>query len=91
MVNEMVRTQQISETSKRALRYYHDEIKPQLTKRDTGRFVAIDSNSGAWEISDDRDAVDKLKARVPDAYPFLLVHPRIWVDSWGGGFPAPSQ
>ena len=83
--------EKIGGSGDRALAYYHERIKPLLTEDDVNRFVAIDCNTGAWAVSDGRDAVDKLKAEVPDAYPFLLVHPRIWVDSWGGGFPDSSQ
>ena len=76
--------EEVDVSGQAALTHYHERIKPLLTEDDVNRFIAIDPDSGEWEISDDRDAVDKLRKRVPGAYPFLLVHPRIWVESFGG-------
>ena len=88
----MVGTQEeIDSTADRALDYYHKNIKPTLTDDDIDRFIAIDTHTGEWEISDGEDAVDRLKAKIPTANPFLLVHPRIWVHSFGGWHPDRSK
>ena len=82
----MQRTQdEINGCGRRALAFYHNDIKKQLSERDHGRYVAVDPETGTWAISDGEDAVDLLQAKTPVKYPFLLVHPRVWVNSFGGG------
>jgi hypothetical protein len=47
---------------------YDREVRPHLKGKDKGKFVAIDIESGAFEIAEEElAAVDKLSARVPDA------------------------
>ena len=75
--------------SDRAMRFYDDNIKHRLTDGDKGRYIAIDAKSGAWVIGDSSDAdttTAKLRAKVPDAHPFLIRHILIATDSMGGGF-----
>ncbi len=82
----MVRTsEQLEETSRRALNFYHERIKPALTENDEGRFIAIDANTGEYEIGDDEWIGEGLKERSPSADIFVLVHPRVWVHTIGGG------
>lgn len=58
---------------------YAELIEPLLRKKDRGRFVAIDLESGEFEIADRRDtAVFALRDRLPEA--------QIWVERVG--FPA---
>ena len=72
----MVRSKEETETvGKRGLAIYESEIAPQLSDDDQGRYVAIDVNTGEWEIDDSEDATEVLRARVPDADIFLLTHP----------------
>lgn len=77
--------EQIEETSRRGMEFYEDRIKPLLTDNDEGRFIAIDAKTGEYEIGDNEDVGLVLKERAPDADIFMLVHPRIWVHSFGGG------
>lgn len=43
-------------------------VRPVLRPEDDGRFVAVDVDSGEYEIdADDYQAVARLKARVPSA------------------------
>lgn len=77
--------EQVEETSRRGMRFYNDRIKPLLTDDDEGRFIAIDTKTGEYEIGDNEDVGLVLKAKMPDADIFMLVHPRIWVHSFGGG------
>ena len=58
----------------RGLAIYERDIVPLLSDADEGRFVAVDVNSGEWEIADTREARAILRARVPDADIFLLKH-----------------
>ena len=77
--------EQIEETSRRGMKFYKERIKPLLTDEDDGRFIAIDSKTGEYEIGENEDVGLILKDRQPQADIFLLVHPRIWVNSFGGG------
>ena len=58
----------------RGLVIYEGEIAPRLSDNDQGRYVAIDVNTGEWEIDDTRDATKILRARLPDAEIFTLWH-----------------
>ena len=82
----MYRTQEeVDASGKRARAIYHKQIKPQLTDDDENKFIAIDPDSGEWAISETEDSADELLRRKVDvSTPFLLVHPRIWIDSFGG-------
>ena len=77
--------EQIEATSRRGMEFYNERIKPLLTDDDFGRFIAIDSTSGEYEIGESEDVGLVLKERLPEAEIFMLVHPRIWVHSFGGG------
>ncbi len=66
--------EEIEVAAERAKRFYHDDIKHQLTDADKGRYIAIDGNTGEWEIGDSDDVVDRLKARVPDALVHTITH-----------------
>ena len=83
----MLRTsEQIQETSRRGLEFYHEQIKPIIGDEYQGSFVAIDAITGEYEIGEtEMEVVDNLKKRVPDPDVLVLVHPRIWVHSIGGG------
>ncbi len=79
-----LRTQEeTNENGRRARAIYHEKIKPQLTDEDHGRYIAIDTESGEWAISDGEDAIKLLKQKTDAKYPFLLVHPRMWVNRMG--------
>jgi hypothetical protein len=51
---------------------YDRVIRPQLSAEDDGKFVAIDIETGDFEIDpDDYTAVERLYASRPDAQPWL--------------------
>ena len=83
--------EQIDETSRRGMKFYNEQIKPLLSAEDNGRFIAIDSNTGEYEIGENEDVGLILKDRHPEADIFLLVHPRIWVNSFGGGMRSVAE
>ena len=89
----MIRTQEQTEAnSRRGLEIYHERIKPLLTDDDEGRFIAIDSNTGEYEVGDgEMQVVEGLKSRLPDAEVLVVVHPRIWVHAIGGGGRGSAQ
>lgn len=88
----MLRTQEeLEAVANRAEQHYHGSIKSQLTEADKGRYVAIDADSGEWEIADGWEAVDQLKIRVPDADVHLIRHIDLWTVSIGWVPPGTSQ
>ena len=66
--------EEIREAANRAKTFYDDRIKDQLTDADRNRYIAIDGNSGEWEIDDTDECVGRLRARVPDAMIHVLRH-----------------
>jgi hypothetical protein len=47
-------------------------IEPTLPPSDTGRFICVDVDSGAYEIdNDDVAAIERLHSRFPEADSFL--------------------
>ena len=71
----MVRSKEETEAvGERGLAIYESEIAPQLSDDDRGRYVAIDVNTGEWEIDDTREASNRLRTRILNADIFLLRH-----------------
>lgn len=63
---------------KRAAALYEKVVKPKLTPDDVGKFVAIDANTGEFEVHDqDVVAGERLFARLPEA--------KMWLER--AGFP----
>jgi len=51
---------------------YDREIAPRVKPEDAASFIAIDVDSGAYEIApDELSAIDRLRARKPDAQLWL--------------------
>ena len=83
----MVRSKEETEAvGERGLAIYESDIAPQLTDNDRGRYVAIDVNTGEWEIDDTREASSRLRARILNPDIFLLRHIDI-VTGYMGGVP----
>ena len=78
--------EEINSTADRAESYYFSHIKDQLTESDKGRYIAIDANTGEWEIDDTRQASERLRERVPDANIHLIRH-IIMVSEYFGAVP----
>ena len=52
---------------------YENDVRPRLKIDDDGKFVAIDIDSGRYEIDDDElEAGDRLRARVPEAQIWIV-------------------
>jgi len=52
---------------------YDCEIRPRLAPGDDGKFVALDIESGQYELDDDElAACDRLRSRLPDAQIWLV-------------------
>jgi hypothetical protein len=62
------------EFARRGDQVYEMQVRPHLATEDEGKFVAVDIESGAYEIDEDElEACDKLSARVPDAQIWLVM------------------
>lgn len=60
------------EFARRGDAIYETELRPILEKRNEGKFVAIDIETGAYEVDkDELAASDRLLARVPNAQIWL--------------------
>lgn len=54
--------------ARRGSAIYEKDILPKLTSKDVGKFLAIDIDTGEYEMSvSEMKAGDKLRARIPDA------------------------
>lgn len=61
------------EFARRGDAIYERDILPHLKPRDKGKYVAIDIETGEYEIADNElAAVDQLRARLPDPQPWLV-------------------
>lgn len=61
------------EFARRGNEIYERDIHPQVDTDNTGQFVAIDIETGTWEMdADDYTATERLLNRVPDAQIWLV-------------------
>jgi hypothetical protein len=61
------------EFARRGDALYESEIRPGLKSADEGKFVAIDIESGLYELDDDElQACHRLRARVPEAQIWMV-------------------
>ena len=61
------------EFARRGDAIYEKEILPKLTAKDVGKFLAIDIDTGDYEIAaDEMKAGDKLRARLPEGQIWMV-------------------
>ena len=73
------------EFARRGDAIYEKDVRPQLKIADEGKFVAIDIESGTYEMDvDELQACDKLSARIPDAQIWLVRVGSRYVHRFGG-------
>jgi hypothetical protein len=73
------------EFARRGDEVYEARVRPHLTAADEGKFVAIDIETGEYEIdADELEACDKLTARVPDAQVWLVRVGSRYLHRFGG-------
>ena len=61
------------EFAKRGTAIYDRDIQPLLKPRDKGKFVAIDIESGSYEIDEvEMTACRQLRSRIPDSQTWLV-------------------
>ena len=73
------------EFARRGDALYESDVRPRLTPEDDGKFVAIDIESGAYEMDEDElEAGAKLRARVPAAQIWIVRVGSRYVHRFGG-------
>jgi hypothetical protein len=61
------------ELAKRGNLIYENDIRPQVEAGNHGKYLAIDVETGAWEMDASQTAAgDRLRARIPDAQTWLM-------------------
>jgi hypothetical protein len=79
------------EFARRGDAIYDSDVRPRLKPEDDGKFVAIDIETGAYEIEvDELAACDRLRARVPQAQVWLVRAGSPYVHRFGGREPRGS-
>ena len=67
---------------------YEKDILPKLTAKDVGKFLALDIETGEYEIAaDEMKAGDKLRARLPEAQIWIVRIGYAATHSFGGRQP----
>jgi hypothetical protein len=62
----------MEEFARRGQEIYARDIRPQLKEEDRGKYIAIDIETGQWEMdADDNSACERLYKRLPAAQPWL--------------------
>jgi hypothetical protein len=73
------------EFARRGDAVFESDVRPHLKPEDDGKFVAIDIESGTYEIeADELAACDRLRARVPQAQVWLVRVGSQYVHRFGG-------
>lgn len=73
------------EFARRGDAIYERDILPKLTDKDVGKFLAIDIETGEYEIAtDEMKAGDKLLARLPEAQIWMVRIGYAATHSFGG-------
>jgi hypothetical protein len=73
------------EFARRGDAIYENDILPKLLPKDRGKYLAIDIESGAFEIAaDEMKAGDKLLARIPEAQIWMVRVGARYVHRFGG-------
>jgi len=73
------------EFARRGDAIYERDVRPHLKPEDDGKFVAIDIESGAYEMDEDEMAADdRLHARLPQAQVWMVRVGSRYVHRFGG-------
>ena len=73
------------EFARRGDAVYEQVVRPRLTPADTGKFAAIDIETGEYEIDEDElTACRRLRARVPESQTWLVRIGSRYVHRYGG-------
>ena len=73
------------EFARRGNALYEEVVRPHLKKKDNGRLVALDIDSGEYEIGDDQLTIcHRLRDRVPEAQIWVVRVGSRYVHKFGG-------
>lgn len=73
------------EFARRGDAIYEKDILPKVTTKDVGKFLAIDIETGEYEIAaDEMKAGDRLRARLPEAQIWMVRIGYATARSFGG-------
>jgi hypothetical protein len=73
LMRSVKRRYSMEEFARRGDAIYKKEILPKLTAKAVGKFLAIDIETGKYEMAaDERKAGDKLRARLPEAQIWMV-------------------
>src|SRR5437016_13107288 len=76
------------EFARRGDAIYEKDIRPKLAPKDVGKFLAIDIETGEYEIAaDEMKAGDKLLARLPEAQIWMVRIGYAATHTFGGRIP----
>jgi hypothetical protein len=73
------------EFARRGDEVYASVVQPKLTAADKGKFVAVDIETGEFEIAENEmDACDKLNGRLPDSQIWMVRVGSRYLHRFGG-------
>lgn len=73
------------EAARRGNAIYEGDVRARLSPEDDGKFVAIDIETGGYEIDpDELVACDRLRARIPEAQVWLVRAGSRYLHRFGG-------
>jgi hypothetical protein len=74
------------EAARRGDEIYARDIRPLVEPQHNGEIVAIDLDTGAWELDPDKNiAAERLEARLPDAQTLVIRVGSRYVRRFGAG------
>jgi len=74
------------EAARRGDEIYDRDVRSLVEPQHTGEIVAIDLDTGAWEVDPDQDtAADRLEARMPDAQIMVMRVGSRYITRFGSG------
>ena len=74
------------EFAQRGNAIYERDIRPQVEADNQGKYVAIDIETGAWEMdASETAACDRLRQRVPDAQTWMMRIGYAYIRRFGAG------
>jgi hypothetical protein len=74
------------EFAQRGNAIYERDIRPQVEADNKGKYVAIDIETGAWEMDASETAAgDRLRSRVPDAQTWMMRIGYSYIRRFGAG------
>jgi hypothetical protein len=75
------------EIVQRGKEIYQRDLRAQVEAENTGKYLAIDIETGEWEMDDsERAAGDRLRGRIPDAQTYMMRVGYDYLRRFGAGY-----